>query len=150
MQWNESEVGDSVGVRARARVHRDLAKLGVKIERDSYAADVDASDLTLWAVANQVSDLAKRSRLAVNHQGRVLVDEFLHCATDPRIVAIGDSAAVPGQRMSCQTALPQGAHGANSLARELAGKAPKPYSMGYIGQNVSIGRRRGVIQIPPG
>ncbi|MGV7591992.1 NAD(P)/FAD-dependent oxidoreductase, partial [Mycobacterium kansasii] len=44
------------------------------------------------------------------------------------------------------TALPQGAHGADNLAREVAGKRAKPYSMGYTGQNVSIGRRSAVIQ----
>src|SRR5699024_5363864 len=64
-----------------------------------------------------------------------------------RILGAGDGAAVPGQRLSCQTALPQGEHAADNLARRLAGAAPAPYSMGYTAQNHSLGRRSGVIQL---
>lgn len=142
---SEGEVGASLGPGARARVRRDLERLGVVVERGRYTED-DGADLVLWAVATQVSDLAARSGLAVDDAGRVLVDEFLRSIGDARIVAVGDGASVPGQRLSCQTALPQGAHGADNLARELAGEPMKAYSMGYTGQNVSIGRRSAVIQ----
>lgn len=143
---SEDEAGASLSPRARARVQHKLGSLGVVLQRGRYVADEDTSDLTLWAIANQVSDLAERSGLAVDNHGRLLVDEFLRSTSDPRIIAVGDGAAVPNQRPSCQTALPQGAHGADNLVRELAGKEQKRYSMGYIGQNVSIGRRQGVIQ----
>ncbi|TWS21882.1 dehydrogenase [Tsukamurella sputi] len=142
---SEGEVGASLGPGARARVRRELEKLGVVVERGRYTED-DGADLVLWAVANQVSDLAARSGLAVDDAGRVLVDEFLRSVGDPRILAVGDGASVPGQRLSCQTALPQGAHGADNLARELEGTPMRAYSMGYTGQNVSIGRRSAVIQ----
>ncbi|KXO99476.1 NAD(P)/FAD-dependent oxidoreductase [Tsukamurella pseudospumae] len=141
---SEGEVGASLGPGARARVRRELDRLGVVIERGRFDGAVDG--LVLWAIATQVSDLAARSGVAVDEAGRVLVDEFLRSVSDPRIVAVGDGAAVPGQRLSCQTALPQGAHGADNLARELAGKSARRYSMGYTGQNVSIGRKRAVIQ----
>lgn len=143
---SDSEVAASLSSRARARVHQELERLGVTMQRGRYVAEEDTSDLTLWAVANQVSDLAGRSGLAVDSHGRLLVDGFLRSVSDTRITAVGDCAAVPGQRPSCQTALPQGAHGADNLVRELTGKKQKRYSMGYIGQNVSIGRRQGVIQ----
>lgn len=143
---SESEVAASLSSRARAHVRQELERLGVTLQRGRYVAEEDTADLTLWAVANQVSDLAERSGLDVDSRGRLLVDEFLRSVSDPRIIAVGDCAAVPGQRPSCQTALPQGAHGADNLVRELTGKKQKRYSMGYIGQNVSIGRRRGVIQ----
>ena len=142
---SEGEVGASLGSGARARVRRELDRLGVTVERGQYDG-ADGADLVLWAVATQVSDLAARSGLAVDAAGRVVVDEFLRSVSDPRIVAVGDGSAVPGARLSCQTALPQGAHGADNLARELAGKPVKAFSMGYTGQNVSIGRRSAVIQ----
>lgn len=142
---SEGEVGASLGPGARARVRRELDRLGVAVERGRYDG-AGRADLVLWAVATQVSDLAARSGLAVDEAGRVVVDEFLRSVSDPRIVAVGDGAAVPGARLSCQTALPQGAHGADNLARELAGRPAKPFSMGYTGQNVSIGRKRAVIQ----
>ncbi len=142
---SEGEVGASLGPGARALVRRELDRMGVVVERGRYAGP-DGADLVLWAVATQVSDLATRSGLDVDDNGRVVVDEFLRSVSDPRIVAVGDGAAVPGARLSCQTALPQGAHGADNLARELAGAPLKAYSMGYTGQNVSLGRRRAVIQ----
>ncbi|GAA3947899.1 NAD(P)/FAD-dependent oxidoreductase [Gordonia caeni] len=142
---SDGEVAASLYPSARRRVQRELDRLGVTCERGRYAGPGDA-DLVLWAVATDVSELAARSGLAVTEDGRVQVDEYLHSLSDPRIFAAGDGAAVPGQRLSCQTALPQGAHAAANLARELTGKPPRPYSMGYTGQNVSIGRRRAVIQ----
>ncbi|WP_248492351.1 FAD-dependent oxidoreductase [Tsukamurella sp. PLM1] len=142
---SEGEVGASLGPGARARVRRDLDRLGVLVERGRFDG-AGSTDAVLWAVANQVSDLAARSGLEVDADGRVVVDEFLRSVSDPRIVAVGDGAAVPGARLSCQTALPQGMHGATNLVRELAGTPMRPYSMGYTGQNVSIGRRRAVIQ----
>ncbi|WP_231702875.1 NAD(P)/FAD-dependent oxidoreductase [Tsukamurella asaccharolytica] len=120
---SEGEVGASLGTGARARVRRELDRLGVAVERGRID-DADGADLVLWAIAAQVSDLAARSGLAVDSAGRVVVDEFLRSVSDPRIRAVGDGAAVPGARLSCQTALPQGAHGADNLARELAG-SPK-------------------------
>ncbi|ADG77039.1 FAD-dependent pyridine nucleotide-disulfide oxidoreductase OS=Tsukamurella paurometabola (strain ATCC 8368 / DSM / CCUG 35730 / CIP 100753 / JCM 10117 /KCTC 9821 / NBRC 16120 / NCIMB 702349 / NCTC 13040) OX=521096 GN=Tpau_0398 PE=3 SV=1 [Tsukamurella paurometabola] len=142
---SEGEIGASLGVGARRRVHRELERLGVQLRRGRYE-EPDGAGLVLWAIATQVSDLAARSGLAVDDSGRVLVDEFLRSVSDPRIVAVGDGAAVPDARLSCQTALPQGAHGADNLARIIAGAEPKRFSMGYTGQNVSIGRRSAVIQ----
>ncbi|CAM3944242.1 NAD(P)/FAD-dependent oxidoreductase [Tsukamurella ocularis] len=142
---SEGEVGASLGPGARARVRRELDRLGVAVERGTFVG-ADGADLVLWAIATQVSDLAARSGLAVDDAGRVVVDGFLRSVSDPRILAVGDGAAVPGARLSCQTALPQGAHGADNLARELAGEPMRAYSMGYTGQNVSIGRRSAVIQ----
>ncbi|WP_019201216.1 NAD(P)/FAD-dependent oxidoreductase [Tsukamurella sp. 1534] len=144
---SEGEVGASLGEGARGRVHRELARLGVAVERGRFDGAVGDADLVLWAIATQVSDLGARSGLAVDADGRVLVDEYLRSVSDPRVLAVGDGAAVPGARLSCQTALPQGAHGADNLARILEGAAPKRYSMGYTGQNVSIGRRSAVIQV---
>lgn len=142
---SEGEVGASLHPTAQRRVQRELDQLGIHRDRGRYTRPGDAG-LVLWAVATDVSALAERSGLAVAADGRVQVDEYLRSTTDPRIFAAGDGAAVPGQRLSCQTALPQGAHAAGNLARELARKPLRPYSMGYTGQNVSIGRRRAVIQ----
>ncbi|MFT3660463.1 MAG: FAD-dependent oxidoreductase [Gordonia sp. (in: high G+C Gram-positive bacteria)] len=142
---SRDEVGDSLHPSARRRIGVELARLGVVVQRGTYDDDAP-SDLTLWAVATEVSDLAARSGLPVNGEDRLEVDRFLRSVADARIFGAGDAAAVPGQRLSCQTALPQGAHAADNLARDLAGAPLKPYSMGYTGQNVSIGRRRAVVQ----
>lgn len=106
-----------------------------------------ASDLTLWAIIGSAPGLAARSGLEVDADGRAVVDEYLRSVTDPRIFVVGDCAAVPGSRAACATAMPQGAHAADTLARMIQGREPEPYSMGYTGQAVSLGRLDGLVQL---
>ncbi|MGW6054378.1 NAD(P)/FAD-dependent oxidoreductase [Streptomyces sp. NPDC055189] len=105
------------------------------------------SDLTLWAVLGTIPDLARRSGLVVDDRGRALVDPYLRSVSDPRIFVVGDCAAVPGSRAACQTAGPQGAHAADTLARLVRDREPRPYSMGYFGTGLTLGRHDGVIQL---
>lgn len=104
------------------------------------------SDLTLWAIVGGIPDLAARSGLEVNSEGRAIVDEFLRSANDERIFVVGDCAAVPGARLACQTAQPQAVHAANNLARLIKGHTIRPYSMGYLARGVSLGREDAVGQ----
>ncbi|WP_280269624.1 NAD(P)/FAD-dependent oxidoreductase [Nocardia wallacei] len=159
-----SSVAGSFSAGARGRIRAGLQRLRVDIVDDGVTKVVAgegesggivhlrsgrsfASDLTLWAMVSGVPDLAARSGLAVNQEGRALVDEFLRSVTDERIFAVGDCAAVPGARFACQTAGPQGAHAADTLARIIKGRKPKPYSMGYVGVGVSLGRKDAVVQL---
>ncbi|MET9327202.1 FAD-dependent oxidoreductase [Tsukamurella sp. NPDC003166] len=144
---SDGEIGQSLGAGARARVRRELDRLGVSVQRGRYAG-ADGADLVLWAIATQVSDVAARSGLQVDDDGRVVVDGFLRSVSDPRVFAVGDAAAVPGSRMSCQAAMPQGAYAADTLVRELDGvPLMKAFSMGFTGQCVSLGRAAGVVQV---
>ncbi|MGW4536122.1 NAD(P)/FAD-dependent oxidoreductase [Nocardia sp. NPDC004340] len=152
-------IGASLSPGAQQRVIDALERLGVDLVRDTVV-DVDAgggtitlgsgevlaSELTLWAIVSGVPDLAARSGLPVTRDGRAVVDEFLRSTGDPRIFVVGDCAAVPNARFACATATPQGAHAATTLARLIAGRAPKRFSMGYTGQALSLGRRDGVVQ----
>jgi len=105
-----------------------------------------ASDLTLWAIVSGVPDLAARSGLEVDEEGRAIVDEFLRSVTDERIFVVGDSAAVPGARFGCQTAGPQAGHAVDTLARLIKGRAPEPYPLRYVSRAVSLGRKDAVVQ----
>ncbi|MFE3445094.1 NAD(P)/FAD-dependent oxidoreductase [Nocardia sp. NPDC059180] len=105
------------------------------------------SDLTLWAIVSDVPELATRSGLATDLNGRVIVDEYLRSITDERIVAAGDCAAVPGSRMSCYNAQPQGTHAAETVARMITGRNPKPYSWSYVARAVTLGRNDAVLQL---
>ena len=109
-----------------------------------------SSDLTLWAIVAGIPDLAARSGLAVNEQGRVIVDEFLRSVTDNRIFAVGDCAAVPGARLACYTAQPQAMRAVDTLDRLVNGRAPKPYSMPYVARAVTLGRKDAVGQFTHG
>ncbi|MBO0655927.1 FAD-dependent oxidoreductase [Streptomyces triculaminicus] len=157
-------IAASLSAGAQKRVHTGLERLNVEIVEDSVAQIASGagegggddvrlrsgrqftSDLTLWAIIGGVPDLAARSGLEVDADGRAVVDEYLRSVTDPRIFAVGDCAAVPGARAACATAMPQGAHAADTLARMIEGRKPEPYSMGYTGQGVSLGRRDGLLQ----
>ncbi|CAM5240449.1 hypothetical protein GCM10010329_45180 [Streptomyces spiroverticillatus] len=143
---------------ARRRVRAGLERLKVSVREDTVtevgpdevrlaSGGVLACDLTLWGVLGTIPDLAARSGLDVDGSGRVLVDPYLRSVSDPRILAVGDCAAVPGSRAACQTAGPQGAHAADTLARLIRGREPRPYSMGYFGTGLSLGRSDGVIQL---
>ncbi|MFD0267903.1 NAD(P)/FAD-dependent oxidoreductase [Streptomyces sp. NPDC127106] len=157
-------IAASLSAGARKRVRTGLDRLNVEVVEDSVA-QIDpgageeggdlvhlhsrrqfASDLTLWAITGTVPDLAARSGLEVDADGRAVVDEHLRSVTDPRIFAVGDCAAVPGARAACATAMPQGAHAADTLARMIQGREPEPYSMGYSGQALSLGRHDGLLQ----
>lgn len=156
---SDRDIGGSLHPTAAERIREHLESLGVRVERGSYTpsghgarserhlSETSGSGLVLWAIASGVSSLAARSGLSVDSMGRMQVDECLRSIDDQRIFGAGDCASVPGQRLSCQTALPQGAHVADTLSRILVGKAPKPYSMGYTGQNISLGRRGALVQI---
>jgi NADH dehydrogenase FAD-containing subunit len=157
-------IAASLTAGAQKRVRTCLDRLNVEVVEDSVAR-IDpgvgegggdmvrlhsrprfTSDLTLWAIIGSVPDLAARSGLEVDTDGRAVVDEHLRSVTDPRIFVVGDCAAVPGSRAACATAMPQGAHAADTLARMLQDRKPKPYSMGYSGQALSLGRRDGLLQ----
>lgn len=148
-----SELAPTVGAKARAALTKDLGRLGVAIRTQTRVTEVqpDAADCTIWAAGFGVPDLAARSGLPVDALGRLLVDETLSVPGHPNIIGVGDAVAPPESvafnlRMSCQTAMPLGAHGADTLLARIRGDEPEPFSLGMLGINISVGRRRAVIQ----
>ncbi|UPU46210.1 MULTISPECIES: NAD(P)/FAD-dependent oxidoreductase [Rhodococcus] len=158
------KIGASLSPGAQDRVRAELTRMGVDIVEDRVV-DIDTSggggsgtialrsgdrvdsDLTLWAIVADVPDLAARSGLDVTAEGRAVVDEYLRSVTDPRVFVVGDCAAVPGARFACATATPQGAHAAKVIVRTIKGRRLKRFSMGYVGQSLSLGRNGGLLQM---
>ncbi|MFI6172527.1 NAD(P)/FAD-dependent oxidoreductase [Nocardia sp. NPDC051052] len=147
---------------SRASIEGKLAKAGVRlrtglrvtgIRPDGVATDAGLlpSDCTVWAGSFGVPDLALRSGLPVAADGRLRTDDTLVCVDHERIVGIGDAVAPPRHvgehlRMSCQAAIPMGAHGADTVLALIKGERPEPLSLGMAGQAISLGRRDGFIQ----
>lgn len=84
----------------------------------------------------------------LDERGRVLVDE--HLRVSEHVWALGDCAAVPNAATpgetdpaTCQHALRQ----ARRLTADLRGHV-KPYRYRTLGQVASLGRRRGIAQLP--
>ncbi|MER7582877.1 FAD-dependent oxidoreductase [Kitasatospora sp. NPDC097691] len=150
-------VADTFTDRANEKVRGGLEQLRVEIVADSATGAGDGvvhlrsgvsllSDLTLWAIVSGVPDLATRSGLTVDGDGRAVVEASLRSVDDERIFAVGDCAAVPGARFACALAGPQAAHAVDNVARLIAGRTPVAYTARYIARAVTLGRENAVGQ----
>ncbi len=146
----------------RRAVAAALARLGVTVVAGPGAAvtsvTTDAvqladgrdlpSDVTIWTAGFAVPDLAARSGLSTDAEGRLRTDETLTSLDDERIVAAGDAGAPSGlpYRMSCQAAGQLGGAAADTVLARIAGTEPRPAAVGFLGQCLSLGRGAGLFQ----
>lgn len=155
-------LGPYLHPRVRRSVAGRLAGLGVTV-RDGGGSTVTAvtrdavrlrdgrelpNGVTIWAAGFGVPDLAARSGLTTDPQGRLLTDETLTSVDSERIVAAGDSAAPSGLpfRMSCQAAVQLGLQAGRTVLDRIAGERPRELQVGFVGQCLSLGRRAGLVQ----
>ncbi|AFT99957.1 NAD(P)/FAD-dependent oxidoreductase [Nocardia brasiliensis] len=154
--------GAMMSDKARAYLNRAFDRLGVvreigravtKLLPDAVelaGGTVVPADLTLWTTGVRVAPLAAAAGIATDERGLIVVDETLRSVSHPNIHAVGDAAAIRmpwGQiHGTCQSGIPTAAYTADAIARELRGKAPKPFRFGYFHQPVSLGRRDAIIQ----
>jgi NADH:ubiquinone reductase (H+-translocating) len=123
---------------ARTSIARTLERLGVQVYEKARVARVledgvelaDGtqvhSDVTVWAAAFSVPQLARTSGLAVDEIGRLRVDKSLRSIDYPHIIGAGDAVRPPASvgshlRMSCAAAIPLGGHAANTALAQLLG-----------------------------
>lgn len=157
--------GDRLGPwlheKGRADAERALRRLGVGIVEGARVSEVLdgrvrldngrelTSSVTIWTAGFTTPDLARRSGLSTDEAGRLVTDETLTSVDDDRIVATGDAAAPSGlaYRMSCQAANQLGPLAAETVLTRLAGATPKPVSIGFVGQCISIGRGLGLVNL---
>ncbi|RZB16437.1 FAD-dependent oxidoreductase [Streptomyces sp. F001] len=155
-------LGPSLHARVRRPVARRLAKLGVtvlegpgtkvaEVTRDGVRLD-DGRELpsavTIWTAGFRIPDLAARSGLRTNAEGRLVTDTTLTSVDDERIIAAGDAGVMPDHpfRLSCQAATQLGPAAAATILRRIAGKKASPVRMFFAGQCLSLGRKGGVTQ----
>jgi NADH dehydrogenase len=154
-------LGLSLSRPGRRSVAHWLHRLGVQVLENAMVTEVRAdavvladgrelpAAVTVWTAGFGVPELAARSGLRTDPQGRLLTDETLTSVDDPRIVAAGDAASPSGQplRMSCQAAIPLGAQAANTVLSRIAGSPPAPIDQAFTGQCISLGRSYATIQL---
>jgi NADH:ubiquinone reductase (H+-translocating) len=158
-------LGPSLSRPGRRSVAKSLGRLGVdvlatavvrEVRSDAVVLDsplsagaVLPSALTVWAAGFGVPELAARSGLSTDPQGRLLTDETLTSVDDPSIVAAGDAAAPSGRplRMSCQAAGPLGVQAANTVLSRIVGTEPAALSQAFVGQCISLGRSYATFQV---
>jgi NADH dehydrogenase FAD-containing subunit len=159
---SETPPGSMMGPKACRHLYQGFERLGVgvvsglmvtKVRPDGVdLADGSSipADMVLWTSGVEVTPLASDAGISTDEHGRVITDASLRSVSHPEVFAVGDAASVR-QRWgtihgTCQSGIPTGAFAAEEIARQLAGRAPRPFQFGYIHQPVSIGRRDAVIQ----
>jgi NADH dehydrogenase len=120
--------------------------------REAVLADgtrVPAKTL-VWTAGVRASPLLPDLGLPLDERGRVVVDETLRVEGFEDVWALGDCAAVPNAKTpgvvdppTCQHALRQ----ARRLTKNLVGP-PKPYGYRMLGQVATLGRFKGIAEIP--
>ncbi|GGW99768.1 NADH dehydrogenase [Streptomyces malachitofuscus] len=155
-------LGPSLHARVRRPVARRLTELGVAVLEGPSARVTEVtpdrvrldggrelpSAVTIWTAGFGVPDLAARSGLSTDAEGRLITDTTLTSVDDERIVAAGDAGVMPDHpfRMSCQAAVQLGPAAADTILRRIAGKKAAPVRMFFAGQCLSLGRDEGVTQ----
>ncbi|MFC9690049.1 NAD(P)/FAD-dependent oxidoreductase [Kribbella sp. NPDC056951] len=159
---SRGEPGSMMGSKARTYLMNTLDRLGVEIRTGVTVTRIHPhaveladgeripTDITLCTTGVVHARLAAEAGIAVDDAGRVTVDSALRSVSHPEVFAIGDAAAIRQAygtiHGTCQSAIPAGAHTAESITRILRGKDPRPFRFGYIHQPVSLGRKDAVIQ----
>ena len=165
-RWLLVDSGDRVLAQAPERLGayatRDFARRGIEIRLGTRLEALDAtgasfSDGTrvdtatlVWAAGVESNPIVRKLGLPVDDHGRVKVDETLRIEGLSNAWALGDCAAVPNAATpgvndpaTCQHALRQ----ARRLTKNMRG-TPKPYRYKTLGQVASLGRHRGIAQLP--
>ncbi len=141
---------------------RRLAERGVEIHVGTTLESYDGREAVLedglripartlvWTAGVRASPLLPELGLPLDERGRVVVDETLRVVGREDVWALGDCAAVinaktPGvtDPPTCQHALRQ----ARRLVKNLTG-TPKPYGYRMLGQVATLGRFKGIAEIP--
>src|SRR5215475_12799448 len=154
--------GGWLSAKGQRYLHDVVVDLGVTVHADTRVTEVEDGkllfdrsalpfDLCLWAGGFRVPRLARDSGLAVNADGRALVDSTLRSLSHRDVYVIGDSAAIAGHwgsalAMGCRTGGFTGPYVADAVAARLTGRTPRPFSYRYFHECISLGRRRGLIQ----
>ena len=141
---------------------RHLERRGVEIHVGTTLESFDGSEAVLangtripartlvWTAGGRPHPLLAELRLPLDENGRVRVDPTLRVEGREHVWALGDCAAVPNQRTPGVFDPPTSQHGlrqARRLAKNLVGP-PQPYGYRMLGQVATLGRHKGIAEIP--
>lgn len=155
-------IDEGFAARAGAHLRQRFADLGVELRENSVVAAVDPDqarfadggsmpfDLCVWSAGFVAPPLARAAGLAVDQQGRIVVDALLRSVSHPHIFAVGDAAAPAlagyGVPTGCVSAMPMGAHAGENIRRIVRGDTPAPFAFGLVARCISLGRRDALTQ----
>ena len=141
---------------------RQLARRGVDIRVSTTLESVEPhaavlsdgerilTSTVVWTAGVQANPMNGRFGLPLDERGRIKVDPALRVEGLSNVWALGDGARVPNLATpgvydppTCQHALRQ----ARRLVKNLVGE-PRPYRYRMLGQVATLGRYRGLAQVP--
>ena len=152
------EIPRRLGEYAARRLTRRGVEIHVGTTLESYdgreAALADGTRIPartlVWTAGVRASPFLLDLGLPLDERGRVLVDATLRVQGTDHIWALGDCAAVPNTKTPGAVDPPTSQHAlrqARRLAKNLAGN-PQPYGYRMLGQVATLGRFKGIAEIP--
>lgn len=156
----DEQVAPTVSDKGRTYLRRRLDTLGVELIENTAITEIQqtkvvledgralASDLSVTTALVELPTLARDSQLATHSDGALQVTRSLISTSTPAVVGAGDSARITAApvRMSCQAAIPLGAHAAETILHLINRTTPKPVRPKFIGQCISLGRNSALWQ----
>jgi NADH dehydrogenase FAD-containing subunit len=156
-------LGAALSEKGRGHLRRTFGRLGIELREHALVAEVRAdgvvlsdgehvrSDVVVWTTGFTVPPLAEDAGLAVDRDGRMIVDETARSTSHPDVYGVGDAAAMHmagGQelRMACATGLPVAQVAVRAILARRDGRPVRSLRFRYVNQCISLGRRDGLIQ----
>jgi NADH:ubiquinone reductase (H+-translocating) len=131
------------------RVNTTLTSVGPHAALLSDGDEILASTV-VWTAGVRANPVNELFGLPLDERGRVKVEPTLQVEGLPHVWALGDGARVPNEATpgeydppTCQHALRQ----ARRLVKNLTGE-PKPYRYRMLGQVATLGRYKGIAEVP--
>jgi NADH:ubiquinone reductase (H+-translocating) len=108
----------------------------------------------IWAAGVQANPLAGELGLEQGKGGRIVVNPDLTVPGDPRVLVVGDLAAIPAGGgvlpQLAPVAMQSGRHAGRQIRRLLAGQGTTRFRYRNRGTMATIGRRAAVAELPLG
>jgi NADH dehydrogenase len=136
-----------------------LETLGVEVKTHSLVTNIDEQGVqigpqqlkartVIWAAGVKPAAINKTMDVAVDKNGRVIVESDLSLRDHPDVFVIGDQAcfiengqALPGL---APVAMQQGRHAGRNIKADIAGKKRRPFKYTNKGMMATIGRSRAI------
>jgi NADH dehydrogenase len=143
---------------------RHLEQRGVEIHVGTTLESYDGREAVLadgtrvpartlvWTAGVRANPLLAELGLPLDDRGRIRVDETLRVEGEEHVWALGDCAAVSNTKTPQHTDPPTSQHAlrqARRLAKNLTGR-PRPYGYRMLGQVATLGRYKGIAELPAG
>ena len=157
----EDPRGDSQPARrVRRRAARRSEAIDIRVSTTLESAEVDAVMLSdgsriptrtlVWTAGVRPRPVVSQFGLPLDDRGRIRVDSFLRVEGRSNVWALGDAVRVPNEATPDHPDPPTSQHAlrqARRLARNLTG-TPEPYRFRMLGQVATLGRYKGIAELP--